>query len=784
MGSVNDPVDGAATAKTVFSAVIVYAQPTVALAASFPNERGLDPEAHCKKCRHRLKNKYCYRLQPELASSKKNKSTNDSKPKLKKSATSIDVDNEFSDSDSSGVMIAASSRFNESLTIYDTTVGSSSLDSTGTSLLTIGNLRLKLHDAIYPPSSTCNIVSAGRLGRISNIVPNYDEMILIKRNSHKHNTGAKLIQKNDAYYVAPITSSTSKTQIVEAPGVARLPITISAQRWHERLGHTGQTILKRTAQTSKGLEGIELSDLITYETCHLSKVQRFVSREPRPTPNQPLDEIHINTVGKVPAALNGHQYVVVITDAMTRMRWCITTGTKDQITPQLIQLVKTQEHQYGKWAYCDQHGIRTDLSAPYTPEQNGIAESANKVVLIKARSMLIDARMPAIYWPWAVEYAGFITNRLYNLRTKKTRLIDFMQGLNQPHTGQVDLSHVPRFGCRADKYIDPKPGEFNPDTANDLSDTESFFSETEEEGESSLPLTRSDENESKEVEPSSSSASLPDQNKHEIEVDDKIMTGWDPVPPVAGQKRALKGYTQRKGIDYQETFAPTPRVETGRILLVLAHQFGWHKRQGDVPTAFLNPDLNIDLYMDIPQGFEKEGYVVKLYKRLYGLIQAAALWCDDVRATLAEHALHPTTSDICLYTNSEKDLVQNCKPTASPIEKLLEPNNAESIPDQKDEHYKIIGGLQYLASNTRPDISFAVNHLARFLQNPLEPDRRIKFLRKNGKTMLKAYADADFSADPSISRSTSGTVIMLGSGPISWRSRLQREVVLSTTEVE
>ena len=59
-------------------------------------------------------------------------------------------------------------------------------------------------------------------------------------------------------------------------------------------------------------------------------------------------------------------------------------------------------------AYCDQHGIRTDLSAPYTPEQNGIAESANKVVLIKARSMLIDARMPAIYWLWAVEYACLI----------------------------------------------------------------------------------------------------------------------------------------------------------------------------------------------------------------------------------------------------------------------------------------------------------------------------------------------------------------------------------------
>ncbi|KAI0992081.1 hypothetical protein K3495_g16105, partial [Podosphaera aphanis] len=52
-----------------------------------------------------------------------------------------------------------------------------------------------------------------------------------------------------------------------------------------------------------------------------------------------------------------------------------------------------------------------------------------------------------------------------------------------------------------------------------------------------------------------------------------------------------KGFTQRHGIDYKETFAPTPRPETGRIMLVLAHQLSWHRRQGDVPTAFLNPDL-------------------------------------------------------------------------------------------------------------------------------------------------------------------------------------------------
>lgn len=86
-----------------------------------------------------------------------------------------------------------------------------------------------------------------------------------------------------------------------------------------------------------------------------------------------------------------------------------------------------------------------------------------------------------------------------------------------------------------------------------------------------------------------------------------------------------KGFTQKFGIDYKETFAPTPRPETGRIMLVLAHYLRWHRRQGDVPTAFLNPDLDIDLYMEMPKGFEKDGCILQLRKGLYGLKQAAVL---------------------------------------------------------------------------------------------------------------------------------------------------------------
>lgn len=130
----------------------------------------------------------------------------------------------------------------------------------------------------------------------------------------------------------------------------------------------------------------------------------------------------------------------------------------------------------------------------------------------------------------------------------------------------------------------------------------------------------------------------------------------------------------------------------------------------------------------------------------------------------------------------------------------MEPNEDQCSSQRKMEYNSIIGGLQYLANNTRPDIAHAVNHLARFLVNPSEehyqaskrvlryiakdPDQGIIFRSGKSKPVLEAFSDADFAGDKTSSKSTSGTLIRIASGPIVWKSRLQRAVVLSTTEAE
>ena len=82
-----------------------------------------------------------------------------------------------------------------------------------------------------------------------------------------------------------------------------------------------------------------------------------------------------------------------------------------------------------------------------------------------------------------------------------------------------------------------------------------------------------------------------------------------------------KGFTQTYGIDYLETFTPVAKLNSVRVLLSLAANRDWPMQHLDVKNAFLNGDLEEEVYMDAPPGFG-ENYgtkLCKLNKSLYGL---------------------------------------------------------------------------------------------------------------------------------------------------------------------
>lgn len=141
--------------------------------------------------------------------------------------------------------------------------------------------------------------------------------------------------------------------------------------------------------------------------------------------------------------------------------------------------------------------------------------------------------------------------------------------------------------------------------------------------------------------------------------------------------------------------------------------------------------------------------------------------------------------------------MDNSKPVKIPIQQA---DQIKTILKNKNYPYReIIGSILYLSTKTRPDISYGVNFCSRFLEDNTRKNKRCKTYskifkwnkeygikyKKNDKTyLLEAYCDADFAGDPEIRRSTTGFVIIYAGGAISWCSRKQSLIALSSTEAE
>src|SRR3954464_8580879 len=90
-----------------------------------------------------------------------------------------------------------------------------------------------------------------------------------------------------------------------------------------------------------------------------------------------------------------------------------------------------------------------------------------------------------------------------------------------------------------------------------------------------------------------------------------------------------KGFTQKEGIDYKETFSPVSKKDSLRVIMALVAHFDLELQQMDVKTAFLNGELEEEVFMKQPEGFPSsngEHLVCKLKRSIYGLKQASRQW--------------------------------------------------------------------------------------------------------------------------------------------------------------
>ena len=117
-----------------------------------------------------------------------------------------------------------------------------------------------------------------------------------------------------------------------------------------------------------------------------------------------------------------------------------------------------------------------------------------------------------------------------------------------------------------------------------------------------------------------------------------------------------QGFSQAIGIDYNDTFAPTVRLETLRALFHLTVAYGWSRGQDDVVTAFLHGDLDETIYMRQPEGYDDgTGRVARLLCSIYGLKQATCIWNKLMHQKLITVGYDQLTSDTAIYLRNRND---------------------------------------------------------------------------------------------------------------------------------
>ncbi|CAI5480710.1 unnamed protein product [Closterium sp. Yama58-4] len=130
-------------------------------------------------------------------------------------------------------------------------------------------------------------------------------------------------------------------------------------------------------------------------------------------------------------------------------------------------------------------------------------------------------------------------------------------------------------------------------------------------------------------------------------------------PPVFKARYVARGFSQREGVDFFQTFSPIPKMTTLRVLLHIAAHRDYELHSLDFSTAFLQGSLHEEIWLRRPPGFTGSfppGTQWRLQRPVYGLRQAPREWHDTLRTTLAALGFAPSTADPSLFLRTDTSL--------------------------------------------------------------------------------------------------------------------------------
>lgn len=240
--------------------------------------------------------------------------------------------------------------------------------------------------------------------------------------------------------------------------------------WHRRLGHCGIKVLHELKKQDLISSGIGTADetevLSNCKACDLGKMTNQTYRTSVFKSKGILELIHTDLCGPMKVeSLGKAKYFLLFVDDFSRMTFVYFVRSKRDVKDVIKTFIQYVERQSGKKVkrirsdnggeytsnslaeFFRCNGIVHERSAPYTPQQNGVAERSNRILIEKARCMLHDGKMPLQFWADAVSTAAYLRNLTpsssLNWKTPK-----------EVYTGRKPrISHLRVFGSSAQVFI-------------------------------------------------------------------------------------------------------------------------------------------------------------------------------------------------------------------------------------------------------------------------------------------------------------------------------------------
>lgn len=202
--------------------------------------------------------------------------------------------------------------------------------------------------------------------------------------------------------------------------------------WHRRLGHVSYGTLQKMKKTIPGMEFDDNSEqqIKNCEVCARAKSKRLPFKTSETRSTEILQLLHSDVMGPMQTKSIGHaKYLLTIIDDYSRYVFVFFLKKKSEVIEQFRNFKVFIENQMNKKIkiirsdgggeydsnamndFCVKFGIQHQFTAPYTPEQNGVAERWNRTLTERAKCLLFDACLPNSYWAEAISMAAYLKNR-------------------------------------------------------------------------------------------------------------------------------------------------------------------------------------------------------------------------------------------------------------------------------------------------------------------------------------------------------------------------------------